>query len=148
MSKHQSDSSEQKAAESVMLATLESQRGLKFDPNAKLPISVGVQPDAIDPENRVVVEVYARLGQLKGAQLHKVKGDILKLALIGEHIGSEWQRILCFASKEAAKYVTGKSWAAEATRVFGVEIVVVPLSEEHQSIVVQAQGRQRMVNPT
>ena len=67
MAKHLSDSSEQQEAESYMLQALEKRLGLQFDPSAVLPVSVGVRPDAIDPMNKVIVEVYARVGTVKGA---------------------------------------------------------------------------------
>ena len=56
--------------------------------------------------------------------------------------------IMCFASDEAAKYVQGKSWVAEAARVFDVEIHVVQLPEDQKNNVLSAQKRQRMVNPS
>ncbi|MAY43495.1 MULTISPECIES: hypothetical protein [unclassified Neptuniibacter] len=46
-------------------------RGLSFDLQAALSFSTGVQLDEIDPDNRVVVEVYTRVGAVKGAQLQK-----------------------------------------------------------------------------
>jgi len=131
-----------------MLASLQDKLGFKFEPSAELPIDVGVKPDAIDPINKVVVEVYARVGEVKGAQLHKIKGDILKLALIEKRLGAGWRKIMCFASDEAAKYVQGKSWVAEAAREFGVEIYVVQLPDEQKDNVISAQKRQRMVNPS
>ncbi|SEA98464.1 hypothetical protein [Alkalimonas amylolytica] len=148
MTKHLSDSSEQREAESHMLCELEKKLDLHFDQGARLPVSVGVQPDAIDLQNKVVVEVYARVGAVKGAQLHKIKGDVLKLALIGKELGSDWRKIMCFASDSAAGYVQGKSWVAEAAKVFGIEIHVVALSSELQAKVMAAQTRQKMVNPT
>ena len=148
MSKHQSDSSEKQTAEEYMLSALEKNLGICFDPEAKLPIEVGVQPDAIDPDTKVIVEAYARIGSLKGAQLHKVKGDILKLAFIEKKIGKGWRKIMCFASDEAAKYVQGKSWVAEAVKVFGVEVRVVNLPLEQRENIMSAQKRQRMVNPS
>ena len=60
MSKHLSDSSEQQTAEKYMLKSLEKNLGICFDPETALPIEVGVQPDAIDPINKVIVEAYAR----------------------------------------------------------------------------------------
>jgi len=148
MSKHLSDSTEQQTAEGYMLASLQDKLGFKFEPNSELPIDVGVKPDAIDPINKVVVEVYARVGEVKGAQLNKIKGDILKLALIEKRLGTGWRKIMCFASDEAAKYVQGKSWVAEAAREFGVEIYVVQLPDEQKNNVISAQKRQRMVNPS
>ena len=143
-----SDSSEQQTAETFMLKSLEQKLGLNFDSGATLPIEIGVKPDAIDPINKVIVEVYARVGEVKGGQLHKIKGDILKLALIEKKLGNGWRKILCFASDEAAKYVQGKSWVAEAAKAFNVEIQVVNLPLELRNDVVSAQKRQRMVNPS
>jgi len=143
---HKSDSTEQRDAEAYILQSLEAELDARFDPAARLSIAAGVQPDAIDPARKIIVEVYARVGPVKGAQLHKIKGDVLKLALIGQQAGSEWRRILCFASKEPAAYVTGRSWVASAVRHFGIEVVVARLSEEHRERVKSAQDRQRMVN--
>lgn len=148
MTKHLSDSSEQREAEGHMLRLLEEKLNLSFDLNAILPVSVGVQPDAIDLLNKTVVEVYARVGAVKGAQCHKIKGDVLKLALIGTELGADWRKIMCFASDNAAGYVQGKSWAAEAAKVFGIEVHVVALPSDQQAKVLAAQTRQRMVNPS
>lgn len=147
MSKHQSDSSEQQEAEAFLLKSLGDELGLSFDTSATIPVSTLVQPDAVDPVNKVVVEVYARVGAVKGAQLHKIKGDILKLALIEKELGPSWRKILCFASHDAAKYVQGKSWVAEAARVFGVEVFVMTLPSDQKDKVLAVQERQRMVNP-
>ncbi len=148
MCRHPSDSTEQQTAEECMLDLLQNELGLTFDADAKLPISLSVMPDAIDTSNKVIVEAYARIGEAKGAQQHKIKGDILKLALIEKKLGKGWRKIMCFASDEAAKYVQGESWVAEAAREFGVEIRVVRLPEEQKHNVISAQNRQRMVNPT
>ncbi len=148
MSKHLSDSSEQITAEAYVLRSLQKELGLHFDPDAKLPIDVGVKPDAIDPINKVIVEVYARVGQVKGGQQQKIKGDILKLALIDKILGEGWKKVLCFVSADAAKYVQGGSWVAEAARAFSVEIRIVTLPPEIRHDVEAAQTRQRMVNPS
>ena len=131
-----------------MLTFLQDELGLNFDSNSVLPINIGVKPDAIDPINKVIVEVYAHVGKVKGAQYHKIKGDILKLALIEKRLGTGWRKIICFASNEAAKYIRGKSWVAEAAKEFGVEVYVVELPEEQKNNIISAQKRQRMVNPS
>ncbi|MDH5553510.1 MAG: hypothetical protein OEX82_09310, partial [Nitrosomonas sp.] len=146
MTRHLSDSSEQQKAEGYMLTFLQDELGLNFDSNSVLPINIGVKPDAIDPINKVIVEVYAHVGKVKGAQYHKIKGDILKLALIEKRLGTGWRKIICFASNEAAKYIRGKSWVAEAAKEFGVEVYVVELPEEQKNNIISAQKRQRMVN--
>ena len=144
MSSHKSDSTEQKTAESHLLRAIEEKLGLHFVVGETL--GIGVQPDGIDPKNKVVVEAYARIGELKGAQLNKVKADILKLAYIDKKLGSGWRKIRCFGSAEAAAFLLGSSWAAEAARIFGVEVHVEPLSNEQATLVKAAQTRQRMVN--
>ena len=146
MSSHVSDSSEQQAAETFLLAALANDLGLNFDDDASLPISISVRPDAIDLSNNVLVEVYARVGELKGAQLHKVKGDILKLVLIERLLDSSWRKILCFGDAAAAAYARGGSWVAEAARVFDIEVVVQPLPSELRENILTAQARQVMVN--
>ena len=148
MSTHKSDSSEQQTAEDYMLMSLQDKLGIKFVHDATLPFSLSVKPDAIDPVNKVIVEAYARIGAAKGAQQHKIKGDILKLALIERKLGVGWRKIMCFASDEAAKFVQGKSWVAEAAKEFGVEIHIVHLPDEQKNKVISAQKRQRMVNQT
>jgi hypothetical protein len=144
MALHKSDSSEQQAAESYMLKALETRLGLRFVAGASL--GVGVQPDGIDPENKVVVEVYARIGKLRGAQFHKVKADILKLAFIEKKLGPGWRKIMCFGSSETAFFLQGASWAAEAARAFGIEVIVEQLPSEYAETVKAAQKRQLMVN--
>jgi hypothetical protein len=146
MTKHRSDSSEQVLGEKSILVALEGVLGIRFDADSNALLIGGVKPDAISLSDRVIVEVYARIGSVKGAQLHKIKGDILKLAFIGQRLGSEWRKILCFASKEAASYASGATWVAETAREFGVEIVVVDIPEDIRASIVTAQVRQRMIN--
>lgn len=145
MARHKSDSTEQQAAESFILAAVAKRLSLEFDESASL--GIGVKPDGIDPRNKVVVEAYARVGPLKGAQLHKVKGDLLKLAYIEKKLGAGWRKLMCFGCHEAASFLLGASWAAEAARSFGIEVIVEPLPQEQAQSVMAAQERQRMVNP-
>ena len=146
MSQHRSDSSEQQIAERAILRSLEAKLGIQFDESSEGCIDLAVKPDAISLHNKIVIEVYARIGTVKGAQLHKIKGDILKLALIGNRLGASWRKILCFASKEAASYASGTTWVAEAAREFGIEVVVVDIPEDIRASIVTAQVRQRMIN--
>jgi hypothetical protein len=146
LERHKSDSLEQQQAEAFMLKSLAETLHLSFAKETKLPIGIGLQPDGIDPNKKVIVEVYAHVGELKGAQTHKVKGDILKLIFIEKKLGKKWKKILCFADEAAAKYVRGGSWVAEAVRTFGVDVQVVNLPEEQLNKVRSAQRRQRMVN--
>ena len=147
MGKHASNSEEQQKAESIMLNILAEKLDLNFDERSKLPNTVTAQPDAIDLNKKTIIEAYAHIGSLKGAQTHKVKGDILKLILVEKQLGGNWKKILCFADDDTAKYVRGGSWVAEVVRTFDIEVQVVNLPQEQKEIICAAQKRQRMVNP-
>jgi hypothetical protein len=75
-----SDSTPQRSAEKTMLSDLARLRGYDFAVHSHSAKRLaGLKPDTVDSTNRVLVEADARVGPLKGAQRHKVKGDILKL---------------------------------------------------------------------
>lgn len=144
MARHKSDSSEQLDAENFILGEIAQRESIKFDDGPELEI--GARPDGINQNMKVAVEVYAHIGHLKGAQLHKVKADLLKLVYIERKLGGNWKKIMCFASNRAASYLEGSSWCAEAAKSFGVEVIVVSLPDEQKQLVLAAQQRQRMVN--
>lgn len=144
MPEHMSNSLEQRQAEIEMLASLSERLDVTFGEHELGKF--GVKPDGVDVSKKVIVEVYARIGKLKGAQLHKVKADLLKLIYLGDLMGSDWRRVMCFASADAAASLRGKSWSADAARHFNIEVIVEPLSEDQAQRVVLAQLRQKMVN--
>ena len=145
MASHNSNSSAQQEAEKHLLGALEQHLRASFAAGSSLPQNLGVKPDGVDLKNKIVAEVYARVGELKGAQLHKAKADLLKLIYIKRMLGPEWRAVICFASSQAASFLQGKSWAANAAREFGVEVVVQQLPEAQKQKVLAAQHRQRMV---
>lgn len=127
-----------------MLSLIESTTEWKFDPT--FDFEIGVKPDGIDPNKKVVVEVYAHMGAVKGAQRQKIKADILKLAYIEKMKGEGWKKVMCFGCDAAASYVKNDTWAAKAATAFGIEIVIVPLTAEQKAVISAAQARQKMVN--
>ena len=135
-------------AETEIVASLARRRriGLKQQPGRiALQGAVFIEVDAATENCSIVVEAYARQGRLKGAQLKKVAQDILKLALLKREPKREHtQAIIAFASQEAHDSISG--WVRQAATSFGVELVVVPISEELREKIVKAQGRQVMVN--
>ena len=145
MSKHKSDSTEQRSAESKMLELLENEIGANFSSSSSLPIDLGVVPDGIDLDKQIVVEAYARIGGAKGGQKQKIKGDVLKLAYIDKCL-PDWNKIMLFACSKTAGDLLGQSWVANAAREFGIETYVVDLPEGLKETVVQAQSRQEMIN--
>ena len=131
-----------------MLAELARSENLQLQGESLgINLRSGMRPDGVDMERRTLVEAYAHIGKLKGAQLHKVKGDILKLILLERKLGGIWRKILCFADESEAETARGKSWIAEAVREFEIEVVVTPLPSSLAGRVTEAQSRQRMVNP-
>lgn len=143
---HPSDSADQRLAERAVLVALEALWGASFVPGTRLPVDVGVAPDGVDLDRRLVVEVYARVGKLKPAQAHKVRADLFKLAYLRKLLGPEWRVVFCFVDQEAAAFLMGKSWAARAAQAFGVEIVLQELPAPLREQVLAAQSRQRMTN--
>lgn len=144
MAKHPSDSTTQQEAEKHILCVLQDKLEVEFDATAKLPINFGIKLDAINLIEKIIVEVYSHIGELKSGQKKKIQSDILKLAFIGKKNGTDWRKIICFVSDEAAKYVQGESWTAEAAKEFGIEIHVVTLSEEWEEKIKAAQEHQHM----
>lgn len=145
---HHSDSTEQRLAERVLLDLLQEQLGATFVDGATLPVPLGVKPDGIDLERKIVVEVFSRIGRTKPAQDRKVRSDLFKLAYMRQALGAPWRAVFCFADSQAAASTLGRSWAADAARTFGVEICVVELPEDLRARILAAQVSQRMVNAT
>ena len=105
----------------------------------------GVADDTGTGAPAVFVEAFARQGALKGGQLHKVQGDVLKLELLarafpGARLG------LVFGDPVVASRVAS-GWLGEAVATFGIEIVVAELPAGVRSGLVDAQARQVMLNP-
>jgi len=132
-----------------MLAALAKLYGLDFERRPTDSARLGkLKPDAIDWKKRVLVEVYARVGPLKGAQPNKIKGDMLKLLFVERLLGGRWKKIICLGDNEAAKALRGNSWVCAAAKEFGISVEVVEHSATTMRVILAAQLRQRMVNPT
>lgn len=145
MERHASDSGTQIAAEATILAVLGEALGVPLAQGTTFPVGAArVHPDGVAPDGSVFVEVFAHIGPLKGGQRHKVSTDALKLLAIRE-TRPEARLILAFADEAAAASVSG--WRAEVLGRNGIEIRVVPLSQEDRGKVDAAQLRQKMINP-
>lgn len=140
---HRSDSTEQHLAETYMLTVLADELGAQWGGTCAV---TGIQPDGVDPDRKIVVEIFARVGALKAAQKHKVKADLFKLAYVRQRLGPEWRVIFVFADQAAAASSLGRAWHVDAAQAFGIEIRVMALPDEVRSSVLAAQGRQRMTN--
>ena len=145
---HPSSSAVQTKAERKIVCALARKCGIELvHQPEKIPLGGGVhvEVDGATPNLSVVVEAYARQGKLKGAQLKKISQDILKLALLKREPGRERTRtVIAFASQEARVSISG--WIQQAAVAFGIELIVVEISEQLRAEIRTAQHRQTMIN--
>ena len=139
MGAHQSDSSEQWAAEEGIRAQVAAYLGKELTPaTLKLERRATVQVDGADDDESAFVEIFAHKGALKGGQLHKVATDAVKLITIGRSRPNA-DHFIAFADEKAASYATTGTWMSEA--------LAIGLDEGARDGMRAAQGRQQMVNP-
>jgi len=105
-----------------------------------------VEVDAASPNGMVLVEIFARQGELKGGQQKKVAIDTLKLITIREERPGA-RLIVAFADQAAAAYAKGGGWVAQALRTWNVEVEIVDIPDELRTKIREAQATQTMVNP-
>lgn len=147
---HPSNSAVQSAAEAEIVSAAAKALGVELvRERGVISLCVGdrahVEVDASTRDHSTVVEAYARQGQLKGAQLKKIAQDILKLALLRQHRApAQTQAVIAFASAEARQSIGG--WLLEAAQRFGITLIVVDIPPELRKSILDAQGRQMMVN--
>lgn len=143
---HVSDSAVQRRAEEVIRALLVQRLGVDLAPaTIKLAAGAPVQVDAASPDRRVLAEIFARQGALKGGQQKKVAIDTLKLLTVRrEH--PDTKLVIAFADTAAAAYATGGGWLAQALRTWDVDIEIVDIPQNLRDEILAAQAGQKMVN--
>ncbi len=146
--KHPSDSSEQLTAEIEMIASLAKRLKCKLNTGiVKTPEGKNIAIDGISEQDRILVEIYAHIGKLKGAQYKKVLTDAFKLIYAEQILGTnKWRKILVFADNEAAAKFQSGTWYSESLKANNFAIEVVPLSSAMHASIVNAQKRQKMTN--
>lgn len=148
MNEHPSDSVVQQNAEIELLQILGRKLTHNLKPhNIRLNNKSSIQIDGFSAEGRILCEVYAHIGALRGGQPDKIAADILKLNLAERQKGGRWRKILLFADELACKQLKGLSWLAEACKDSQIEIEVAEVSREISEKIAAAQRRQKMVNP-
>jgi hypothetical protein len=147
MNDHPSNSAVQQDAETELLHILGRKLGCDLEPhNIKLNKKSSIQIDGFSTIGRVLCEVYAHIGALRGGQPDKIAADILKLNLAAGRKGGRWRKILLFADESACKQLRGLSWLSEACKDSQIEIEVLEISQEIREKIAAAQRRQKMVN--
>ncbi|MCA9564614.1 MAG: hypothetical protein KC561_14055 [Myxococcales bacterium] len=141
--KHPSLSETQEEAEAKALELIRKQHGYASIERRDVDVGDGsCRPDGVSSTRGKIVEVYARVGQLRSAQTKKVATDILKLATIRQQPGFEKSRCeIYFVDDEARDSVRG--WMKEAAAEFGVQLKLVPdFPDKLRAKLVKAQKRQ------
>ncbi|MDI6616523.1 MAG: hypothetical protein QME27_07395 [Syntrophaceae bacterium] len=147
MNDHPSDSLVQETAEVELLRLLSKKLGYVLVPHKiKLNQKSSIQIDGFSCEGRILCEVYAHIGALRGGQPDKIAADILKLNLSANRKGGQWRKILLFADETACRHLRGASWLAEACSDSGIEIEVADINQDMKEKIATAQQRQKMVN--
>jgi hypothetical protein len=139
---HPGDSTVQQSAECLMVESVAETIGVPLL-KKRLQLADGVQceVDGVSADGNVLVEAFAHQGAMRGAQLKKVSEDAFKLVTLAKgHAGM--RLMVAFADDLAAKSFLGKSWKAEALRIWGVEVLVVELHGDVRAGIRDAQVRQ------
>jgi hypothetical protein len=97
--------------------------------------------DGVSADGLVLVEAFAHHGKMAGSQPKKVSEDAFKLVSIAKTRPGA-RLIVAFADDVAASSFLGKSWKAEALRLWGVEVLVVELRQDVRTGIRAAQVRQ------
>ncbi len=143
-----SSSHEQQNAEVYIASIVEAWLDCSVEKNAKVVLSDGVhiEPDLYSEKDKIICEIYAHIGSLKGGQKHKISQDILKMLLLEKSKSAEYRKVIVVADDKVEKYLNGKSFIAESIRQFGIEIKRINLSNEIYEKVSDAQKMQKMIN--
>lgn len=141
-----SSSVEQQNAEVLIADIVEKWLGCAAERNCKVFLENGVhiEPDLYSEENKIVGEIYAHIGKLKGNQPDKIAQDILKMLLLEKVKGTSYRKIIVIVDETVEKQLSGKSYLAESIRQFGVEVKRICIDDSTYKSIVEAQARQIM----
>ncbi len=93
---------------------------------------------------RVALEVFACVGRPKGGQKHKLRADMLKLALVRRDVPVA-RLVVVVTSVDAASWLRS-GWNAEVLREFKIEVLTVELTPQEQALLDGARALQRLGN--
>ena len=151
--RHGSRSDVQRSVELEVLEALSKQFGCHFSGGrvntGRSYVEIdGMARDPIDG-SYTLVEVFAHVGKVKAAQRHKVHADVLKLALartvLQEAGASSVRALVAFVCVNCAKSLLGKTWVADSAERFGVDVVIVPISETSHGNLLTVQAKQNLM---
>lgn len=137
---HPGDSSEQREAEREILEAVSRELGVPLD--GKPDIAQRADLDGFQGGQRpICVEVFAHQGPSKDGQRKKLMRDMCKLLLVEKLLRKKCRKIVAVSDPESVKFLD-KSWMGRFADEFGIERIVVTLSEDTRKRVLRAQKRQ------
>ncbi len=95
----------------------------------------------VDGAHPICVEVWAHQGPAKGGQTGKVMRDFCKLLLVERLLGKPCRKMFAVCDGAALAFLQN-SWQGHFAEEFGIEQVVVDLSDETRQRIRDAQTRQ------
>ena len=155
MVEHPSDSTAQREAVEVLARGFAAREGLRvtlrqrieLPPSKAGGVSAQVEVAAVSSDPKVLVQVGARIGDMKTAQVEKVVQDAVKLRTVRDLApGWEGARLVIVLAAEVARQSI-RGWQAIAIRNLGVDVEVVDLQQLDPAMadrVLAAQARQNM----
>lgn len=140
-----SRATEQVKAELLMRSLLSAQIGCVLGSKRRVSLTnrKEIEVDAYCKEPKVLVEIYAHIGELKSAQKHKIANDLLKFAAV-RHTPGFWQHsrlIFACASRQVQRGIRD-CWLAAASELFEVEIILLDIGKNAEFTLRMAQQRQ------
>lgn len=139
---HDSDSRVHSETEAIVLAALPEQLGVRLQQGVELKVfdKASVKPDGVSEDGSILVEVSAHVGPPRGGQRHMPSTDALKLMALRES-RPKARLILAFVDKAAANGVSG--WRVAALEHFGIDKLVVELSDAQRAALLASRARNK-----
>ena len=140
------DSSEQREAEKRLLDAFSRKLGVTLTQNKEFKLDGGsrIELDGFCESPLILCEAWAHIGLAKGAQLHKVMADALRLLFVNKvFFEGKGELVLLFADYDAAKRFEGESWRAQCLEKYNIKVKVIELPSKIKAKVQKAQKRQK-----
>ena len=102
-------------------------------------------PDIYSEQNRIIGEIHAHIGRLKGSQPDKIASDILKMLLYEKKTEFEWKKYIAICDIDEYEQLRGNSFLAEAIREYGIELLLVDLPKELRDKLLKCMKRQNLL---
>ncbi len=150
MKRYNSRSDVQQAIEKEMFEKIKDiLNDSALEEGKKLPLGEDgknfICPDFYSEENKIIGEIHAHIGRLKGAQPDKIASDILKMLFYEKVNGGNWRKYIAVCDKEEYEQLTGKSFLAKVIREYDIKLLPVELSSDTLSKLFEAMKRQNLM---